>query len=169
MASLITRSPVGTASSPGESSALQAVNATIKTNDVLVDLSTDDILLNLSKDELLKDQELRRQVFNINEKLEAAKRELDAAEEKYYEASQNWNAALEQPNLTDSQTNDLWDQCEDTRKLVQPLKFFFKKIQEQAEMAKVALRNFENQAIQAKMCEAQVSAYSPLLLLIQQG
>lgn len=124
---------------------------------VLIDLSTNDILLGLSKDEQLKEQELRRKVSSTNAKLEAAKKQLVDAEKAYYEASDDWNAAREQPNIPDGQLNYLWEQCEDNRKRMQPVKILAKKIQEEADLANVAMRDFENQAIQAKLRDTQLA------------
>jgi hypothetical protein len=129
------------------------------TEKVLIDLSTNDTLLDLSKNDQLKEQELRRKVSSTTAKLEAAKKELAAAEKAYYEASDDWNAAREQPGIHDGQLNYIWEQCEDNRKRMQPVKILAKKSQEEADLANVAMRDFENQAIQAKLRDTQASTY----------
>lgn len=150
MASLITRSPGWASLSPNGSSALDAVDATNKTHDVLIDLSTNDIMLDLSADDQIQEKKLRQEVDSHDAKLEAVKQDLNVAEKQYYEASNKWNAALEQPIPTAKEMNDLWDERENKLKRVQPLKLLLKKRQEEADMAKVAMRNFENKMIQAK-------------------
>ncbi|KAF3013018.1 hypothetical protein E8E14_008522 [Neopestalotiopsis sp. 37M] len=147
MAPLITRSPAWTGLSPYGSSALDAVDATTKTHDVLIDLSTNDIMLDLSADDQLQEKKLRQEVVSHDAKLEAVKQDLNVAEKQYYEASNNWNAALEEPSPTAKEMNDLWDERENKLKRVQQLKLLLKKRQEEADMAKVAMRNFENKMI----------------------
>ncbi|ETS85877.1 hypothetical protein PFICI_03902 [Pestalotiopsis fici W106-1] len=111
------------------------------------------------------DYKLRRKLRSKQEKLRAAKLELEVEKEEYHKVIDCYNAALDQPEITEQELDELWKPAEMKRRHVQAFKMFLRMAEDKAEKADAALRSFEAQTIESKMRRDQASTYFPFVLI----